>query len=635
MSSLPTVYEYYTSGGIHSGLAASGDEFKLNNLPIAIYSGAIHYFRIHPDYWRDRLRKAKACGLNCVETYVPWNLHEPEKDFYDFGNGMKDMSLFCDIKRYLKVAQEEDLLVIVRPGPYICAEWEFGGMPSYLLREENLTFRSSDQRFLKRVEKYFNELFKILSPLQFTKGGPVIAFQIENEYGNVKEINKEIDVKYLLRLKELMEQNGVKELLFTSDTPSLGFFGTIPGVLATANFQIDAKKELQLLKDFQPDKPLMVMEFWTGWFDHWTEARQTRSLETFAIELENILERGASLNFYMFHGGTNWGFMNGANNFGEDYQADITSYDYDCLLSEAGDYTEKYFKAKELLQKYQKVATRFVEEVPLSTRITFPPESVTQMLKFEDIFKKTSYQTFEKNPIPMELIAINSNSGQSFGYIVYRKTGLNIPPNSTLKLKGKIRDQAIVLLNGQLKSQKLKSVDDLNGFGYWRSEDSFLYLNNQNMVDATLDIIVNNWGRINFGKLKDFRQHKGLYQCDLFLNDEILNDWTIKPLEFKAEWTRNLSEWRDVETVAGPAIYKAVFNTNVLKNCFIDMRDWGQGCVILNDFVLGRYCSLGPQYTMFMPAAFLKKGRNTILVFEHFEAANCIKFTSSPIWDKP
>lgn len=314
MSKFPSLYEYFTGeGGIKNGLSDKQEKFTLNNKDITIYSGALHYFRVPEPYWRDRLRKYRAAGLNTVETYVPWNLHEPEEGVFDFGQGVSDFKDFLDIVKFINLAKEEDLFVILRPGPYICAEWEFGGLPSWLLRHENLKIRTNDKQFINFVKSYLKKLFELVAPLQFTKGGAIIAIQIENEYGNTKEENKPVDKEYLETLKNFFTECGLVELLFTSDTPSNGFSGTIPGVLATANFQEEPEKELQLLKKFQPDKPLMVMEYWTGWFDHWTEKHHTRSAEKFGDVLENILSMGGSFNMYMFHGGTNWGFLNGGN----------------------------------------------------------------------------------------------------------------------------------------------------------------------------------------------------------------------------------------------------------------------------------------------------------------------------------
>lgn len=311
---LPSLYEYFTTeNGIQAGLSDEQEHFTLNSKNITIYSGALHYFRVPEPYWRDRLRKYRAAGLNTVETYVPWNLHEPEEGVFDFGDGVSDFKDFLDIVKFINLAKEEDLFVILRPGPYICAEWEFGGLPSWLLRYEGLKIRTNDVLYIKFVERYFKRLFELVGPLQFTKGGAIIAIQIENEYGNTKEDGKEVDTGYLETLKSLFIENGLVELFFTSDTPSSGFSGTIPGVLATANFQEQPEKELKLLKDFQPFKPLLVMEYWTGWFDHWAEKHHTRTAQQFGEVLETILKLEASVNMYMFHGGTNWGFLNGGN----------------------------------------------------------------------------------------------------------------------------------------------------------------------------------------------------------------------------------------------------------------------------------------------------------------------------------
>lgn len=226
---LPSLYEYYTKDGIKTGLTDNQPVFTLNNKEITIFSGALHYFRVPQDYWRDRLRKCRAAGLNAIETYVPWNLHEFNEGNFDFGNGNSDFTEYLDIEKFIKIAKEEDLFVILRPGPYICAEWEFGGLPSYLLRYKKIKIRTSDKLYVSFVERYFKRLLEIIAPLQFTKGGAVIAVQIENEYGNTKEGDNPVDTVYLEKIKDILLQNGIVELLFTSDTPSNGFSGTIPG----------------------------------------------------------------------------------------------------------------------------------------------------------------------------------------------------------------------------------------------------------------------------------------------------------------------------------------------------------------------------------------------------------------------
>ncbi|CAH1981048.1 unnamed protein product [Acanthoscelides obtectus] len=364
-SELPTLYEHYTAGGIHTGLNSDKPYFTLNDKNISIYSGAIHYFRVPKEYWRDRLRKLRAAGLNTVETYVPWNLHEPQPDTFDFGQGGSDWEHLLDVREFLTIAKEEDLFAIVRPGPYICSEWEFGGLPSWLLREPNIRFRTSDGTFMKYVSRYFSVLLPILAMLQFTRGGPIIAFQVENEYASTYLPGIFLpDKKYLRQLRQLMIDHGIKEQLMTSDAAMYGTIGSLPGlVLQTANFAGNPENEFSQLKTFQPARPIMAMEYWTGWFDHWSEQHHLRNDSDFRDNLERILRYPASVNMYMFIGGTSFGFMNGANldnglSDNSGYQPDTTSYDYDPPLAENGDYTIKYVMVKELLKKYNPIGTR-------------------------------------------------------------------------------------------------------------------------------------------------------------------------------------------------------------------------------------------------------------------------------------
>ncbi|GJQ86290.1 hypothetical protein Trydic_g8986 [Trypoxylus dichotomus] len=580
MSSPPTLYQYYTRDGISSGLKTTPNEFLLNNKPITLFSGALHYFRVHPDHWRDRLRKIRAANLNCVETYFCWNLHNPEPELFDFGSGGSDFEAFLNIEEFVRVAQEEDLLVIARPGPYICAEWDFGGVPAWLLRDPEVKIRTSDKKYMMHVEKYFGKLFGILARYQFTKGGPIIAFQIENEYGNVKEDGKPIDKEYLELLKGLCWKNNIVELLFTSDTPSNGNAGSLPDVLYTANFQEDPEKELELLKRFQPDKPLMVMEYWTGWFDHWTEKHHTRTNEAFSDVFERILKYPSSVNMYMFHGGTNWGFLNGANlkdstTDNGSYQPDTSSYDYDAPLDEAGDYTNKYHSVREIVKKYTKIQLKTPEIPKLTERIAYDEITITKEIILNDLLK-TLQPNKSKNLIPMENLPINNNSGQKYGYIVYRIENLDIFPNSILKIEGHVCDTILVLIDGELKSKIPTSNKDLDDFGFWRMGNPTLNLGDFHGKNAILDLIVENMGRVNYGKLGQFNQYKGLWQGSAYLNDVKLENWQIFPLEFKTKWTNSLVGWSKANlNENGPKLYKAILDVkSEPKDTYIDMRNW-------------------------------------------------------------
>ncbi|XP_017785898.1 PREDICTED: beta-galactosidase-1-like protein 2 [Nicrophorus vespilloides] len=634
--SLPTLYEHYTGGGISAGLSADQPYFTLNNKNITLFSGALHYFRVPQEYWRDRLRKMRAAGLNTVETYIPWNLHEPEPGVYDFGFGGSDFQDLLHVEKFLKIAQEEDLFAIVRPGPYICSEWEYGGLPSWLLREKGMKVRTSDEKFMGHVERYFKVLFAILTMFQFTKGGPIISFQIENEFGSmgIKED------AYLNGLKKMFVDGGLTELFVTSDGPSFGNLGQIDGVLYTGNFDADPEDHLDIMKTFQKDKPSMVMEYWSGWYDHWAEKHHKVKNDYFADIFERILKYPSSINLYMFHGGTSFGFMNGANimDIGIDndsYKPDTNSYDYDAPLNENGDYTDKYYITKELIEKYNDVKTLLPEEPALTPRIAYENITEIKQISFDEALKQAPHNIKSDVLLPMELLDINNGAGQSYGYIVYRKTNLNIPQGSTLKIGGRVTDSVFVLINGELKSKVLESQADLDGFGFWKAKDSSLYLGDEAYEGATLELVVENWARNNFGLQGQFEQYKGIWQGNVSLNeDNPLEDWELIPLEFKTNWTNSLSGWESQKEVTGPALYKAILEIEgEPKDTYIDMRDWNTGIIIANGFVLSRHMRLGPQQSVYLPGPFLKQGKNEIVIFEHFKAATSLTFSDKQIFE--
>ncbi|XP_018570849.1 beta-galactosidase-1-like protein 3 [Anoplophora glabripennis] len=308
--SLPTNYEYFTSDGISSGLSVDQPYFTLNGKNFSVYSGAMHYFRVPRAYWRDRMKKIRAAGLNTIETYVAWNLHEPYSGVYDFGEGGSEMEDFLHIEELLQTAQEEDLFVILRPGPYICAEYNYGGFPAWLLREKTTGFRTNEATYIKYVRRFLEKLFAVVNKHQFTKGGSVIAFQIENEYGTAWPREK----AYLESLHQIFLDNDIVELLLTSDSWKVqGTEGTIDGVFQTVNLKAEPEEQFNKILKRQPNKPVLAMEFWVGWFDYWTNAHHTTETSTVLEVLTRILEFPASFNIYMFIGGTNWGFTNGAS----------------------------------------------------------------------------------------------------------------------------------------------------------------------------------------------------------------------------------------------------------------------------------------------------------------------------------
>ncbi len=318
-----------------------GKDFYYKNQKTTIISGAIHYFRMFKEQYKDRLLKLKACGFNAVETYVAWNIHEPEKGEFVWED-------FHSLKEFLELAKELDLMVFLRPGPYICSEWEFGGFPYWLLKEDNIHLRCYNETYLKHVDDWFDVLIEYIKPYLATNGGPIVAVQVENEYGSYGE-----DKKYLNYIKDGLLKRGVDVLLFTSDGPTRYMLsgGEIEGVLKTVNFGSRTVDSFNLLKEIQPDMPIMCMEFWDGWFDHWGDIHHIRDPKEIVFEFEEMLKYGGNVNFYMFFGGTNFGFRNGANYY-DKYKSTVTSYDYNALLTESGDITPQYLEARKLIEKY-------------------------------------------------------------------------------------------------------------------------------------------------------------------------------------------------------------------------------------------------------------------------------------------
>ena len=327
-------------------LRVDSDGFRLDGEPFRIISGGLHYFRVHPGHWRDRLRKARLLGLNTVDTYVPWNLHQPRPDTFRWDGGL-------DLTAFLDLARDEGLHVLLRPGPYICAEWEGGGLPSWLLAEPDARLRSADPRYLAAVDGYLDALLPRVLPYLGTRGGPVLAVQAENEFGAYGDASGK-DAPYLAHLVDALRERGVDVPLFTCDQPADLGRGGVPGLLGMVNFGAGTTRNLAELRTRQPEGPLMCAEFWNGWFDRWGGLHVTRGADDAAAELDTMLSAGASVNLYMFHGGTNFGFTNGANDK-HTYRPTVTSYDYDAPLDEAGDPTPKFAAFREVIARHAPV----------------------------------------------------------------------------------------------------------------------------------------------------------------------------------------------------------------------------------------------------------------------------------------
>lgn len=572
---------FLSYGAAASGLPQShsirieGSQFVLDRKPFQIISGEMHYARIPRADWRDRLRKARAMGLNTISTYVFWDLHEPKPGTYDFSGPL-------DVAEFIREAQQEGLYVILRPGPYVCSEWDLGGLPPWLLADSKMELRGNQESFLRPVGKWLKRLGQELAPLQTTRGGPIIAVQVENEYGSFGA-----DRRYMSRIRELIANAGFDgAILYTADGPAELPRGTLPGLPAVVNFGPgEAERAFTALRKFRSRGPLMSGEYWVGWFDHWGEPHNVTDARQQAQELDQMLSHGYSVNLYMFEGGTSFGFLAGAND-DQGYQPDTTSYDYDAPLDEAGRPTPKFFAFRDVILRHGHDAR--LPPLPRATPVVeIPAFKLTEGASLE---KSLGQPIRSTRPETMEAI------GQAYGYVLYR-THVAGPARAELTVN-EVHDYAAVLVHG-------KRVGTL---------DRRLH---QNSIPVgipsgkgTLDILVENLGRINFGpKLRDDR--KGITR-DVTLDGRELTGWEIYPLPMNHPASLRFSKI----TAEAPAFYRGRFNVERVGDTFLDVSRLGMGVVWVNGHNLGRFWSLGPQQTLYVPGVWLKKGRNEVIVFD-------------------
>ena len=559
-------------------------KFYMDGEEFHIYSGAMHYFRIPEEYWEDRLLKLKAAGLNTVETYVPWNFHEKKKGEFDF-SGM------LDIEKFVKTAQDLGLYVIVRPGPYICAEWDLGGLPAWLLKDKNIRLRCWDKNYIKAVEDFFKVLIPKLLPYQESEGGKLIAMQVENEYGSFGR-----DKKYLYWLRDLMKELGVTCQLFTSDGEDRYFFsgGGIPEEFMVANFGGYNENRFNDLKLLQPDKPLMCGEHWCGWFDQWGAKHHTDNAEeSLGRSLDGFFKEDANFNLYMFHGGTNFGFSSGANYY-DRYCPTTTSYDYGAPLSENGAYTEKYFVLRD------RMAKKLGKELP-----PMPEDSKTQALgkiqftEFADLQKVyKSFARRKKSHIPQYMESYDQYSGA----ILYSTVLKGNYGDTELNAFG-VHDIAYIYINGELSHiydrTKLK--------GRALAEESFSVKIPAFDGECKVDILVYALGRINYARR--IYDRKGL--DEIYLGGQAIVDWTVYCMDLETAPQIKYSKKRS----GAPLFLKATFKAEEKIDTFVDMRGFGNAVVYVNGFNLGRFLKRGPQYTLYLPGTLLKE-ENEIVVLE-------------------
>lgn len=545
-------------------------EFLLNGKPFQIVAGEMHYPRIPEEYWRHRLQMAKAMGLNTIAAYVFWNYHETEKGKFDFkGN--------ADVARFIRIAKEEGLWVVLRPGPYVCAEWEFGGYPYWLLTEPGLTVRANNAAFLAREAIYLNALGKQLGPLQITHGGNILMVQVENEYGSYGS-----DKAYIEATKNLIRTAGFDVPLYSADGGSQMPAATIPGVLPGMNGG-SGPDLFKTIDQFAPGGPYFVPEFYPGWLCHWGEKFPRSEPQNVANDFEWYLKNKVSVSVYMFHGGTNFGFWNGAN-FGGAYQPHITSYDYDAPLSEAGVPTAKFMAMRAMSVKY---GAKLPEIPPTNPIIKFPPV---------DLNESTVLSINLPVPILSEQPKTMESIGQGYGFILYRTT-IRGPVHGKLLLK-ELRDYAVVMLDG-------KPVGTLDR----RRKQRQINLDSPGAT-AQLDILVENGGRINYGGELPNNLH-GITES-VELAGKRLAGWQTFSLPMNDLKGLKFNGSAD----ASPSFFRGHFNLKDVGDTWLDMRGWNKGVVWINGHNLGRYWWIGPQQALYCPGPWLKRGKNEMTVFE-------------------
>lgn len=586
-----------------------GGNFVYDGKAIQIHSGEMHYSRVPAPYWHHRLKMMKAMGLNAVATYVFWNNHEVAPGKWDWTTGSRN------IRAFLKAASDEGMMVILRPGPYACGEWEFGGYPWWLQKVKGMEIRTCNQPFLDSCRVYIKELAAQVADYQITKGGPIVMVQAENEFGSYVEqrpdVSLEMHRKYSGAIKDMLIEAGFNIPMFTSDGSWLFEGGVIEGALPTANGEDDVENLRNTVNQYHGGVgPYMVAEFYPGWLDHWNEPFVKRTAERMVKQTKKYLDAGVSFNYYMVHGGTNFGFTAGANyNNERNIQPDITSYDYDAPISEAGWATPKYQALRELIKKYVKYDVPNVpERLPV---ISVPSIKLTNTVGLFDMLESAE-------PVESDTLLTFEDMNQGYGYMLYRRH-FNQPISGMMRVPG-IADFATVYVNGE----KVGELNRMTGKDSMQIKVPF---------NATLDILVENMGRINFGTRINVNR-KGIIQPITINGHKITGDWQTYGVPMDVMPV--MPKMRSPYVKGQPTLYFGTFELDKVGDTFFDMEKWGKGIVFVNGVNLGRYWKIGPQQTLYLPGCFLHKGQNTVVVFEQLndEKKTELVGVETPVLDK-
>lgn len=561
-----------------------GDKtFLLDGKPFLIKAAEMHYTRIPAEYWEHRIQMCKAFGMNTICIYAFWNIHEQKEGEFDF-KGQNDIAAFC------RLAQKHGMYIMLRPGPYVCSEWEMGGLPWWLLKKKDIKLRTNDVYFLERTKLFMNEIGKELADLQVSRGGNIIMVQVENEYGAYAT-----DKEYIANIRDIVKGAGFTDVpLFQCDWSSTFQRNGLDDLVWTINFGTGANIDAQFkkLQEARPNAPLMCSEFWSGWFDHWGRKHETRDAETMVSGIKDMLDRHISFSLYMTHGGTTFGHWGGANS--PAYSAMCSSYDYDAPISEAGWATPKYYKLREMMMQYADSA-QVIPDVPAAYPVIEIPEF--ELKEVAPLFDNLPEPKLSEDIKPMEQF------DQGWGTILYRTSLPEVKEGTTL-LIDEVHDWAQVYADGKL----------LGRLDRRRGQNSLVLPSLQK--GTRLDILVEAMGRVNFDVA--IHDRKGITNKVELLTEtdkKELKNWEVYSFPVDYDFAES-KKYAEGEKLDAPAYYRATFELDRVGDVFLDMQTWGKGMVWVNGKAMGRFWKIGPQQTLFMPGCWLKKGKNEIIVLD-------------------
>ncbi len=581
------------SGCASKGTFEVGDQtFLLNGKPFVIKAAELHYPRIPKDYWEHRILTTKALGMNSICLYVFWNFHEPEDGKYDF-SGQKDIAAFC------RLAQKHGMYVIVRPGPYVCAEWEMGGLPWWLLKKDDIKLRDTHPYYMERTRLFMNEVGKQLAGLQISEGGNIIMVQVENEYG-AYGTNK----PYVADIRDIVKNAGFTGVpLFQCDWNSNFENNALDDLLWTINFGTGANIDDQFrrLQELRPNTPLMCSEFWSGWFDHWGAKHETRSAEELVKGMKEMLDRNISFSLYMTHGGTSFGHWGGANF--PNFSPTCTSYDYDAPIGESGNITPKYHLVRKLLSNYLPEGQKLPEIPDSIPTISIPAFELTEVAT---LFDNLPEPTVSEDIHSMEFF------NQGWGSILYRTT-LNKSTEEQLLTITEGHDWTQVFVNGR----KVGTLSRLKGEGVVKLPTL--------EEGTTLDILVEAMGRMNFGKgIYDWKGITEKVELTSSGGTKNLKNWQVYNIPVDYSFASDKKFKKEPNTAKHPAYYKGTFTVKKTGDTFLYMTNWSKGMVWVNGHAIGRYWEIGPQQTLYMPGCWLKEGENEIIILDMASPAEAV-----------